>query len=128
MAASPEMMNWLCQSPKWLRVWAATILTIRLPATGPTVQNPMAEAAELGAEVTDEGRRGHQDGPLDEPHGADDGGEGPLARGVRDADGEQEADDQQAVDDDVGPPEGAVWLAGREANAPMMFETMTMPT
>ena len=43
-AASPEMMNWLCQSPKWLRVWVATMLTIRLPATGPTVQNPMAEA------------------------------------------------------------------------------------
>ena len=44
MAERPEMMNWLCQSTKWLSVWVATILVIRLPATGPTVQNPMAEA------------------------------------------------------------------------------------
>ena len=44
MAERPEMMNWLCQSTKWLNVWLATMLVIRLPATGPTVQKPMAEA------------------------------------------------------------------------------------
>ena len=44
MDTRPEMMNWLCQSTKWLRVRLATMLTMRLPATGPTVQKPMAEA------------------------------------------------------------------------------------
>ena len=44
MAESPEMMNWLCQSPKCWSVWLATMLTTRLPATGPTVQNPIADA------------------------------------------------------------------------------------
>ena len=47
---TPEMTNWLFQPSmppvdrKWSRVWAATIEVIRLPATGPTVQKPMAEA------------------------------------------------------------------------------------
>ncbi len=47
---TPEMMNWLfhpvmgAPARKWSRVLAATMLVIRLPATGPTVQNPMAEA------------------------------------------------------------------------------------
>ena len=46
----PEMRNWLFHPDtpllcrKWLRVLVATIEVIRLPATGPTVQNPMAEA------------------------------------------------------------------------------------
>ena len=49
-ADAPEMMNWLLNplAPlwlmKWSRVWVATMLVSRLPATGPTVQNPMAEA------------------------------------------------------------------------------------
>ena len=47
---TPEMMNWLfhpvmgAPARKWSRVLAATMLVMRLPATGPTVQKPMAEA------------------------------------------------------------------------------------
>jgi hypothetical protein len=46
MAASPEMTNWLfqCVWPKWSRVCRATSDVMRLPATGPMVQKPMAEA------------------------------------------------------------------------------------
>ena len=43
-AVRPEMMNWLCQSTKWLSVRLATMLVMSEPATGPTVQKPMAEA------------------------------------------------------------------------------------
>ena len=46
-AVTPEMMNWVLpvDGPrKWARVRLATMLVMRLPATGPTVQNPMAEA------------------------------------------------------------------------------------
>ena len=47
---TPEMTNWLLNPElkfplrKWSRVRVATTLVIRLPATGPTVQKPMAEA------------------------------------------------------------------------------------
>jgi hypothetical protein len=50
MEATPEITNWLFHPDsgapcrKWLRVAAATMLVSRLPATGPTVQKPMAEA------------------------------------------------------------------------------------
>ena len=51
-AVMPEMMNWLCQSwvpqpVKWERVRLATMLVMRLPATGPMVQKPIAEARPI---------------------------------------------------------------------------------
>jgi hypothetical protein len=45
-AAMPEMTNWLfqCVWPKWSSVCRATSEVMRLPATGPMVQKPMADA------------------------------------------------------------------------------------
>ena len=45
-AEHPAMTNWLFQwvEPKWFSVCRATIDVMRLPATGPMVQKPMAEA------------------------------------------------------------------------------------
>ena len=48
---------------------------------------------ELGAEVTDERRRGHEDGALDDPEQADDHEIRPLAAGQRNADGGDEPDE-----------------------------------
>ena len=38
------MMYWSCQASKWLTVLLETTATTRLPMTGPSVQNPIAEA------------------------------------------------------------------------------------
>ena len=46
-AGDARDVNWLCQSTKWLRVWLATIEVMSEPATGPTVQKPMAEARPI---------------------------------------------------------------------------------
>ena len=101
-------------SRKWLRVWAATIEVIRLPATGPTVQKPMAEARpSWGLKSRTSAGVATRMAPSTTPrrqmttrncHSVEQRGH---------AEGHQEADDQQAVDDDVGPAE-FVGLAGRQ--------------
>ena len=69
--------------------------------------------AQLRAEVAHQGRRGHQDGPLDQAEGADAMANSHCGGAQWDGHGHQQADDQQPVDDHVGPPE-LVGLAGRQ--------------
>ena len=76
---------------------------MRLPATGPMVQKPMAgSSTELGAEVANQGRGGHQDRSLDNADQARDDGIRPLAGGQWNTDGGEQPDDQQSVNHHVG--------------------------
>ena len=119
MAVAPEIRNWLvirrgCRSGKWSRVWLATMLVIRLPATGPTVQKPMAEARpNWGLKSRTMAGVATRMAPSTSPMARDDDGELPLGVGGGNPEEDQQADDQQAVDDDVGPAQ-LVGLAGRQ--------------
>ena len=86
-------------------------------AAGDGADRPKAHGGrtpELGTEVSDERRGGHENRTLDDAEQADHDEIRPLAVSEGNADGRDEPDDEHPVNDDVRPTY-PVCLAGRQA-------------